>query len=222
LRSGSRLGERMAALAPRLLRSPGKGRQTGLARSDPLPHVRLRQVAGAASLFRAWFRGCPPTARVPGPLALLAFSRRLLVAEVALSAIREVEDDLSRLVVGEVGGPALLVRRQPALIALGAVRNDRDAPSAHEPESRQWDSQRRRADCPLGYGRLAGALRSPNVRETRLKGRAASRTPRKLPKLPLVHAPPPACRARRAWRKALRAVSTGAVGLRGARGRSPR
>jgi hypothetical protein len=28
-------------------------------------------------------------------------------------------------------------------------------------------------------------LRSPNVRETRLKGRAASRTPRKLPKLPL-------------------------------------
>jgi hypothetical protein len=42
---GSRLRERMVALAPRLLRSPERP-AAELARSDPLPHVRLRQVVG--------------------------------------------------------------------------------------------------------------------------------------------------------------------------------
>jgi hypothetical protein len=102
--------------------------------------------------------------------------RDSVAAELPLGALWAVEDELRRLVVGEVRRPARLVGWQPPRVALGATRDQRNALSTHEPSLGSGGSRRRRADCPLGYGRLAGGLRSPNVRETRLKGRAASRT----------------------------------------------
>jgi hypothetical protein len=53
------------------------------------------------------------------------------MAELPLCALRAVEDHARRLVVGEVGGPALLVGRQPEGIALSAARNQRDLLGAH-------------------------------------------------------------------------------------------
>jgi hypothetical protein len=52
---------------------------------------------------------------------------RLRFAELALGAVRAVEDDLRRLVVGVVGTPALLVGRQPAGLALRAARDQGEA-----------------------------------------------------------------------------------------------
>jgi hypothetical protein len=52
------------------------------------------------------------------------------MAELPLCALRAVEDHARRLVVGEVGGPALLVGRQPEGIA-SAPRNQRDLLGAH-------------------------------------------------------------------------------------------
>jgi hypothetical protein len=55
----------------------------------------------------------------------------LVLLELALRAPRTVERDLRRLVVGEVGGPALLVGRQPRYLALGALRDQNDAFGPH-------------------------------------------------------------------------------------------
>jgi hypothetical protein len=42
-----------------------------------------------------------------------------------------VEGELRRLVIGEVGLPAILVRWQPHLAALGALRHQSDSLGAH-------------------------------------------------------------------------------------------
>jgi hypothetical protein len=55
--------------------------------------------------------------------------------ELALPPLRAVEGELRRLVVGEPRLPALLISRQPAGLALGAVRES-DAFGAHAPTLR--------------------------------------------------------------------------------------
>jgi hypothetical protein len=54
-----------------------------------------------------------------------------VAGELPLNAVRAIEDDLRRLVVGEVRAPAVLVRRQPTGIALLAVWDQRDALGTH-------------------------------------------------------------------------------------------
>jgi hypothetical protein len=48
----------------------------------------------------------------------------------------QLEDELRRLVVSEVGGPALFIRRQPEGIAFGAVDDQRDSLDGHRAESK--------------------------------------------------------------------------------------
>jgi hypothetical protein len=47
-------------------------------------------------------------------------------AELPLGAVRTVEDDLGRVIVGEVRLPASLIAGQPDLPALSALRNESD------------------------------------------------------------------------------------------------
>ena len=62
---------------------------------------------------------------------------------LALGAAGAVEDDFGRLVIGEVAAPALIVRRQPDCLALGAPRDQRDTVDLHSRESG-------RAGCLVG------------------------------------------------------------------------
>ena len=50
-----------------------------------------------------------------------------VVTELALSAVRAVERELGRFVVGGVGRPAMLVERKPRPPALGALGGQSDA-----------------------------------------------------------------------------------------------
>jgi hypothetical protein len=50
--------------------------------------------------------------------------RASAAAELPLRALRAVEDDLCRFVVGQVRGPPFLVRRQPKGLALGAMNDE--------------------------------------------------------------------------------------------------
>jgi hypothetical protein len=56
--------------------------------------------------------------------------RGSVTAELPLSALRAVEDELRRFVVRQVRNPALLVGRQPAGVALNAGRDQRNASCA--------------------------------------------------------------------------------------------
>jgi hypothetical protein len=60
-----------------------------------------------------------------------AVAGRSAVAELPLSAPRAVERQFRRLVVCQVGLPALFVGRQPHLAALGALRGQSDLFGAH-------------------------------------------------------------------------------------------
>ena len=62
-----------------------------------------------------------------------ATRRALVVAELALGALRAVERELRRLVVGQVGRPALLRERPPEPFTLCTLRDELDdAPSTHD------------------------------------------------------------------------------------------
>ena len=52
-------------------------------------------------------------------------------AELPPRAPRAAESELLRLVIGEIRAPPILVRRQPHLAALGALRDQDDALGAH-------------------------------------------------------------------------------------------
>jgi hypothetical protein len=114
-----------------------------------------------------------------------------LSSEFPLRAARAEEGHLRRLVVGEVRGPALLVRWQPEGVALGAVRNDRNALSAHEPSLGRWGSQRRRADCPIGIWAISGRVALPKPQRNETEGPGRGKRPRRAarrPALPRFHA----------------------------------
>ena len=102
-------------------------------------------------------------------------AQQLVRAELLLGALRAVERELRRLVVGQPRLPALLICLQPVRLALGARRDQRDTLERQGPSLGRWGSQRRRADRPIGIWAISGWVALPkHPGKTRLKGRAAS------------------------------------------------
>jgi hypothetical protein len=101
--------------------------------------------------------------------------RGSVAAELPLRAARAVEDDLRRLVVGEVRLPALLVGRQPRGLALGAVRDRGDALGLHPLESRT---------CARAFGsppRLKGVRMALNSLRRTLRAVRIAATDKRIP-----------------------------------------
>jgi hypothetical protein len=78
--------------------------------------------------------GGPPGSSLPDSCSV--------AAELALAAVRAVEDNLRRLVIGQPGLTALLVGQQPVGVALGALRDQSDTLGSHAPtlSGRSWEA----------------------------------------------------------------------------------